>query len=123
MKREKRLNNIIEALSQHEDEASVAVLEKIGTNCPNDEVRISTAKALVNRNSYNSLSIVITNRGKGINDLSTSVAMSTINDILALKDTEVALKVLNETEESNPDETVRETARSVKALLAFSSAN
>lgn len=123
MKREKRLNNIIEALSQHEDASAVAVLEKIGTNCPCDDVRTSTAKALVRRNTYDSLSIVIANRGKGINDLSTSVAMSTINDILALKNTEEVLRVLNETEENNPDETVRETARSVKALLAFSSEN
>lgn len=121
MKKEKRLNNIIEALSQHEDEAAIEVLEELGTNCADDEVRRLTAKALVNRNSKNALSIVISNKGKGINDLSTSVAMSTINELLALKDTTEALNVLTEVEETTEDESVKETARSVKALMAFSS--
>lgn len=120
MKTEKRLNNIIEALSRHENEAAEEVLEKIGTNCGDDEVRRVTARALVHRNTYGSLSIVINRKGKGVNDLSTSVAMSTINEILALKDTEQVLKVLADTEENSSDEMIRETARSVKALIAFS---
>ena len=120
MKSETRLSNIIEALSRHENEAAEEVLERIGTNCDNDEVRRVTAKALVHRNTYNSLAIVINKKGKGVNDLSTSVAMSTINEILSLKDTEQVLKVLAEAEENNSDEIIRETARSVKALIAFS---
>ena len=35
-----RVNNIIEALSRHEDsEYAIRVLNEIGTNCPIDEVR------------------------------------------------------------------------------------
>jgi len=119
MKKEKRLTNILEALSKHEDVSAEEVLERIGTNCADDEVRRMTAKALVNRNTYNSLSIVVTKKGKGINDLNTGVAMSTINEILGLKDSEEVLKVLKDAEENNPDEIVKETARSVKALIAF----
>lgn len=114
------LSNIIEALSTHEDTSAVGVLEDVGTNCPDDEVRKLTARALVNRNTYDSLSVVILKKGKGINDLSTSVAMSTINELLSLRDKTEVLKVLNDAEENHPDEAVRETARSVKALMAFS---
>ena len=35
----KKLNNIIEALGKHQDTDSVRVLNEIGTNCANDEVR------------------------------------------------------------------------------------
>lgn len=120
MNNDKKLNNIIEALSQHEDESAIEVLGRIGTNCPDDEVRRLTAKALIKRNTQDSLSVVITNPGKGINDLSTNVAMSTINEILALKDKAHAIKVLDETVEKSEDENVKETARSVKALMVFS---
>ena len=122
MNNNKILGNIIEALSKHEDSAAVGVLEDVGTDCPSDEIRILTAKALIERNTYDSLAIVIQKKGKGINDLSTSVAMSTINELLALKDKSEVLKVLEETEESAEDETVKETVRSVKALMAFSEA-
>lgn len=120
MNNNKILSNIIEALSKHEDMAAVGVLEDVGTNCPDDEVRRLTARALVNRNTYDSLSVVILKKGKGINDLSTNVAMSTINELLSLKDKSEVLKVLNDAEENNPDETIKETARSVRALMAFS---
>lgn len=120
MNNNKILNNIIEALSKHNDSAAVCVLEEVGTNCADDEIRRLTAKALVGRNTYDSLSVVILRQGKGINDLSTNVAMSTINELLTLKDKTEVLKVLNEAEENHPDETVKETARSVKALMAFS---
>lgn len=120
MKTNKKLNNIIEALGQHEDAESVNVLKDLGTNCPNDEVRRLTAKALINRNSHESLSVVITEKGKGINDLNTGVAMGSINELLSLSDREVALKILSETEETHSEEDVRETARSVKSLMAFS---
>lgn len=120
MKNIKKLSNIIEALSKHEDSSSVAVLERLGTNCENDEVRRITAKALVNRNVYDSLSLVINAKGKGVNDLSTNVAMSAINDLLMLKDKTEAMKILSETLESHSDEEVRETARSVKALMDLS---
>lgn len=118
-KRNKKLENIIEALSKHQDSSSVEVLERLGTNCPNDEVRRLTAKALISKNTRDALSIVISAPGKGINDLSTNVAMSAINDLLALKDKEEAIKVLSETEETSQEESVRDTAHSVKALIAF----
>jgi len=122
MNNDKILGNIIEALSKHQDSAAVGVLEDVGTDCPSDEIRRLTAKALIDRNTYDSLSVVIQKKGKGINDLSTSVAMSTINELLTLKDKSEALKVLDETEENADDEIVKETARSVKALMAFSEA-
>jgi len=116
------LGNIIEALSKHEDSAAIGVLEDVGTDCPSDEIRRLTAKALIDRNTYDSLSVVIQKKGKGINDLNTSVAMSAINELLALKDKSEVIKVLEEVEEKVDDETLKETARSVKALMAFSEA-
>lgn len=119
MKTEKKLKNVIQALSEHEDNGSVAVLEQVGTNCPDDEVRRLTAQALVKRNTRDSLAVIISQKGKGINDLNTSVAMNTINELLSLDNKEEALKLLNEVEENSEDETLKETARSVKALMAF----
>ncbi len=120
MNSDKKIENIIEALARHQDNSSVAVLEEIGTNCCDDDVRRLTAKALVKRNSKDSLSIVILKEGKGINDLNTSVAMSTINDLLSLEDKQEALKILDMAEEGEFNNVVKETARSVKALMAFS---
>lgn len=117
---DKKINNIIEALAQHEDSQALEVLERVGTNCADDEIRGMTAKALVSRNTSESLAIVISQPGKGINDLNTNVAMSTINHLLALSNKEEALKTLANAEASSEDERVRETARSVKALMAFS---
>lgn len=121
-KDDKILSNIIEALSKHQDNAAVGVLEDVGTNCPSDEIRRLTAKALIDRNTRDSLAVVIQKKGKGINDLNTSVAMSTINELLALKDKSEVLKVLEEVEANVEDESIKETARSVKALMAFSEA-
>ena len=119
-KQDKELKNVIQALGEHEDDSAVAVLERIGTNCKDDEVRRLTAKALINRNTPEALTIVISQKGKGVNDLSTNVAMSTINELLALKNKENVLKILNEAEEQNEDENVKETAKSLRALIALS---
>lgn len=119
MNLDKKLQKVINALGQHNDDSAVAVLDRIGTNCADDEVRRLTAKALVERNTEDSLSLVISEPGKGINDLSTNVAMSTINEILSLKDKERAMKILSKVEETNEDKNVKETARSVKALINF----
>lgn len=116
----RKLNNIIEALGKHQDGEAVRVLEELGTNCPLDEVRELAAKALIKRNSENTLRIVITNKGKGINDLSASVAMSAINELLALRDKTEAMKILEETVGCNNEKEVQDTARSVKALMSFS---
>lgn len=120
MNTDKRLQNIIDSIAKDQDNEAVSILEKIGTNCPNDDVRRYTAKALIERNTSDSLAVVISKTGKGINDLNTSVAMSTINELLSLKNKEEALKILAETEETHEDENVKETARSVKALMNFS---
>ena len=122
MRKDKKISNIIEALSKHENEEAVKVLEEVGTNCSDDEIRRLTARALVNRNSEDALSVVILQEGKGINDLNTSVAMSTINELLALDNKDRAMRVLTKAEEEETfAQGVRDTARSVRALMAFSS--
>lgn len=116
-----RVSDIIDSLTINPNPEAVAVLEEIGTNFSIDEVREMTARALVKRNEPASLSVVITQRGKGINDMSTVVAMSTINCLLSLEDKEEAMKVLENTISGEGiEEDVRENARSVKALMALS---
>ena len=116
----RRVRNIIEALGKHKDEESIQVLNELGTNCPIDEIRELTSKALIRKNTHDALEIMIVNKGKGINDMSTVVAMSTINELLALDNKEEAIKILTDTVEMHSDEEVRENARSVKALMALS---
>lgn len=116
-----RVSDIIESLTINPSSDSIAVLEEIGTNSSIDEVRELTSRALVKRNEYDSLNVVIANRGKGINDMSTVVAMSTINELLSLENKEEAMRVLENTISSEGfDEEVKENARSVKALMALS---
>lgn len=115
----KNVKNIIDGLAMHQNPESVAVLEDIGTNSKVDEIREMTAKALVQKNMPESLRVVITNKGKGINDLSTSVAMSTINELLSLQNKEIAMQVLEETVSNSEIEMVRDNARSVKALMSL----
>lgn len=115
----KNVNKIIEALAMHEDSSAIEVLERVGTNCAVDEVRRLTAKALVKKNTPESLKIVIGEKGKGINDLSTSVAMSTINELLSLEDKANAVKVLSDVQETVTDEEVKGTASSIKTLIEF----
>lgn len=120
MKNRRNVRNIIEALSRHQDSDSIRVLNEVGTNSSIDEVREMTSRALVKKNVHDSLEVVITNKGKGINDLSTLVAMSTINELLALEDKTEAIKILEDTVEMHSEEEVRDNARSVKALMALS---
>lgn len=116
-----RINNIIEALSKHEDsEYAIRVLNEVGTNSPIDEVREKTAQALIRKNTHESLRIALIEKGKGIHDLSTRVAMSAINEVLSLSDKEEAIKILEDTMNMHSDEAVRDTARSVRALVEFS---
>ena len=116
-----KLENIIEALSIHEDNDAVRILDEIGTNCEIDDVRELTAKALVKRNSEESLNLVINHDGKGINDLSPRVVMTTINELLALENKENVIKVLDKTIEENENQDVKDTASSIKALMTFTS--
>ena len=114
----KNVMEIIDALTAHTDNDSIRVLEELGTNSPDNEVREYTSR--VKKNIHDSLKVVIINQGKGINDLSPAVAMSTINEILALKDKTEIIKILDDTINMHSDETVKENARSVKSLLALS---
>ena len=113
----KAVEKIIDSLEKHEDLESIAVLEELGTNSPDNEVRELTSRALVRKNVHDSLKVVIINKGKGINDLSPVVAMSTVNEILALKDKTEVIKILDDTINLNTIDEVRDNARSVKSLL------
>ena len=117
----RRVRNIIEALGKHKDAESIQVLNELGTNCPIDEIRELTSKALITKNTHDALEIMIVNKGKGINDLSARVAMCAINELLALKDKEEAIKILEDTINMHSEKEVQDTARSVKALMSFSS--
>lgn len=116
----RNVSNIIEGLGMNPNPESISILEEVGTNSRVDEIREMTSKALVRKNSHDSLKVVITNKGKGINDMSTVVAMSTINELLSLSDKTEAFKILTDTIQMHSDEEVRDNARSVKALLALS---
>ena len=109
----RNVKNIIDALAIHQDPDSIRVLNEVGTNSSIDEVREMTSRALVKKNVHDSLEVVISNQGKGINDLSTLVAMSTINELLALEDKTEAIKILEDTVENHSEEEVRDNARSV----------
>ena len=116
----KDVTNIIEGLGINENPETISILEDVGTNSKVDAIREMTSRALVKKDMHDSLKVVITNKGKGINDMSTVVAMSTINELLSLEDKSEAMKVLENTVEMHSDEEVRDNARSVKALMALS---
>lgn len=116
----KDVTNIIEGLGLNENPETISILEDVGTNSKIDAIREMTARALVKKNMHDSLKVVITNKGKGINDMSTVVAMSTINELLSLSDKSEAMKILEDTVNEHSDEEVRDNARSVKALMALS---
>ncbi len=121
MKTINKIDNIIEALSRHEDPKSITVLEEIGTNSEIDEIREKTSHALIKKNTPDALKIVVAKSGKGINDLSARVAMSSINEILSLNDKTEVLKILEETMNSEDQkQEIKDTARSVKALITYS---
>ena len=100
----KDVTNIIDGLGRNENPETIAILEDVGTNSKVDAIREMTSRALVKKNMHDSLKVVITNKGKGINDMSTVVAMSTINELLSLNDKTEAMKILEETVDQNSDE-------------------
>lgn len=116
----KNVSNIIEGLGMNSNPETISILEDVGTNSKVDAIREMTSRALVRKNEQDALKVVITNKGKGINDMSTVVAMSTINELLSLSDKTEAMRVLSDTVETHDDEEVRDNARSVKALMALS---
>ena len=111
---------IIDALGRHPDEESIDVLNELGTNSSHEEVREETASALIMKNSDRAYRVLIANSGKGINDLSTKVALSTVGKLVSVKDKTELLKVLNETIDGDCDEEVKNTARSLRALITLS---
>lgn len=115
-----RIEHIIEALGAHKDPKSIDVLERLGTNSSDEMVRELTAKALIGKNTHDSLVVLVVNKGKGINDLSPKVAMNSVNEMLSLDDKSEIVKILEDTMSLHSDEEVRETARSVKALIELS---
>ncbi len=120
MKDLRKARNIIDALAMKGSAESTQILEEIGTNSPIDEIREHTARALVRQNKRDALNVVIKNTGKGINDMSTSVAMSTINELLTLENKDEAMEVLTDTVENGCTDEVKENARSVRALMSLS---
>lgn len=115
-----RIDNIIEALGRHEDPKSIQILEEIGTNSEIDEIREKTAHALIRKNSPRSFESCYCSSGKGINDPFCKSSKSAINEILGLNDKTEVLKVLEETMNSEEKTEVKDTARSVKALITYS---
>ncbi len=116
----KKIKNIIQALGEHKDsQAAIELLTELGTNSADDEIREITAQTLIKKNTHESLRVVLISKGKGINDLSARVAMSSINELLSLKDKAEAIKILDDTIKLHSDEEVRNTARSVRALMTF----
>ncbi len=122
MERIDKIKNIIQALGEHKDsQAAIELLTEFGTNSAEDEIRELTAQALIKKNTHESLRVVLISKGKGINDLSARVAMTSINELLSLKDKTEAIKILDDTIKMHSDEEVRNTARSVRALMTFAS--
>lgn len=122
MEKAEKIKNIILALGEHKDsDAAIELLTELGTNSADDEIREITAQTLIRKNTHESLRVVLISKGKGINDLSARVAMTSINELLALKDKTEAIKILDDTIKMHSEEDVRNTARSVRALMTFSS--
>ena len=122
MENTQNIRNIIQALGEHKDsQAAIDILTELGTNSPDDEIREFTAQTLIKKNTHESLRVVLISKGKGINDLSARVAMASINELLSLKDKSEAIKILDDTIKLHSEEDVRNTARSVRALMTFSS--
>jgi len=121
MDNSQKIKNIIAALGSHKDEhAAIELLTELGTNSADDEIRELTAQTLIRKNTHESLRVMLISKGKGINDLSARVAMTSINELLSLKDKKEAVKILEDTIKMHSDEDVRNTARSVRALMTFS---
>jgi len=115
-----KIEHIIEALGAHPDPSSIGILERLGTNSPSEEIREMTAKALVAKNTHDSLVVLVINKGKGMNDLSPKVAMNSVNEILSLEDKAEVINILEDTMHLHSDIEIRETARSVRALIELS---
>lgn len=112
-----KVEEIIQALGEHEDNAAVAVLEEVGTNASDEYIRKITAEALVKRNSHDSLKVLLINSGKGIHDLNVDVSSHVINSLKSSSDKSEMIKILEDTISLHSDESVKNKAREVKELL------
>jgi len=112
------ISKIIEALGRHSDGSAVEILEEVGTNSCDDIIRELTAKALINRNTNDSLKIVLVYKGKGIHDLSAEVAETSINSLKSLNDKSEAFKILSETINSDYDEAIKTKAKEVMEIIS-----
>ena len=115
-----RLKNVIEALGKHKDEQSVEVLERLGMGSNIDYIRSLSAKALIKRNTKNSLEVIINRQGKGINDADMNVAMSAINEILELDEKTNVINILENVSINSSDKSVRDCAKAVRTLIELS---
>lgn len=113
------VSDIIEALGKHSDESAISVLEEVGTNCSNNDIRKTTAKALIERNSHNSLRVLIINKGKGIHDYNEDVSRSVIDMLKSQSDKSEALRILEDTISFHSDAEVREKAKQVRNEMAL----
>jgi len=111
------VSDIIAALGKHSDEAAIGVLEKVGTNCSDNEVRKMTAKALIQRNTHDSLKVLIINKGKGIHDYNEDVSKSVVGMLKAQKDKSETLKILEDTIEFHSDNEVKEKSEEVRNII------
>lgn len=112
-----KVEDIIQALGEHEDSTAVSVLEEIGTNSSDEYVRKLTAEALAKRNSHESLRIILINSGKGIHDLNNTVSDAVVSTLKSLEDKEEALRILEDTISLHSDEMVKRRAKEVKEIL------
>lgn len=112
-----KINEIIQALGTHKDDSAIGILDSVGTNCEDDLIREMTVKALIERNSHESLRVVLINKGKGIYDLNAKVAEAAISSLLSLEDKAEAIKILDDTMNLHSDEEIRTKARDVKNLI------
>lgn len=111
---------IIEALGKHSDNSAISVLEEIGTNSTDELIRELTVKALVSKNTHDSLKVVLISNGKGIHDLNDQVSESAISSLMALPDKTEAIRILEDTVNMHSDEIVRTRANQVKTILSGS---
>lgn len=111
------VSEIIEALGKHADDNAVGVLEEVGTNSSDNEVRKMTAKALIERNTHEALKVLIINKGKGIHDYNENVANSVIEMLNKQQDKEEVLKILDDTIKLHSDNEVKSKAQQVKNML------
>lgn len=112
------ISEIIEALGKHPDSSAVGVLEEIGTNCSDNEVRKMTAKALIERNTHESLKILLINRGKGIHDYQKDVFEDVTGLLKNMTDKSEVIKILNDTINLHSDMDVKSRAKTIKELLS-----